>query len=309
MSSNHNNTNIHSHSHDHTPSNFGKIFFFGVLLNGGFIILELIYGLQANSLALLADAGHNASDVIGLFMAWGAFILTKRQASHKYTYGLQSSSILASLGNAILLLAACVGISWEAIQRFSIPTNPASDIMIIIALIGVLINGFTALLFMSERSHDLNIQAVFTHMIADAAISLGVVVSAIIILKTGWTWVDPLISILIALVIIFGSWGLLKESINLAIHATPKNINISEVKSYLAQLEGIKEMHDLHIWALSTTSTALSVHLLMQNGHPGDNFIREITHHLQHYFNINHVTIQIEIGDTDASCNLIHKCE
>lgn len=309
MIADHNHTNIHSHTHDHTPANFGKAFFIGVILNTAFIIIEIIYGLHAKSLALLADAGHNASDVIGLLMAWGAFILTKRQVTEKYTYGLQSSSIIASMGNAVLLLIACLGIAFEAIQRFSIPTEPASDIMIIVALIGVLINGITAMFFMAERKNDLNIQAVFIHMIADAAISLGVVISGLIMLQTGWFWVDPLISILIALVIITSSWSLLKESFNLAVHATPKNIKISEVKSYLTQLEGVKEMHDLHIWALSTTTTALSVHLMMKNGHPGDDFIKHVTHKLQHDFKINHVTIQIEIGDTNARCNLMHKCE
>lgn len=292
-----------THHHNHAPNNdFGKAFFIGIILNTVFIILEIIYGLYADSLALLADAGHNASDVLGLFLAWGAVILSKRLPSEKYTYGLQSSSIIAALGNAIFLLIACGGIGWEAIQRFSHPQESSNIIVMIVASIGILVNGFTAWLFMAGRKKDLNIQGAFLHMAADAAISLGVVISAALMLKTDWLWLDPFVSLCIAFIIVLGTWSLLRDSINLALHAAPKNINTTKVKAYFAELAGVKEVHDLHIWAMSTTNTALSVHLLMPEGHPGDSFIKKITHTLEHDFHIHHSTIQIEIGNADAKC-------
>lgn len=294
--------NHHSHDHQHTPADFGKAFFLGILLNTVFIIAEIIYGLHANSLSLLADAGHNASDVLGLFMAWGAVILSKRFPSERYTYGLQSSSIMAALGNAIFLLIACGGIGLEAIQRFSQPVEIASTTVIAVASIGILVNGFTAWLFMSGRKGDLNIRGAFLHMAADAVVSLGVVVSGAIMLWTGWLWLDPVVSLGISLIIIIGTWGLLRDSINLALQAAPKGISTTKVKTYLSTLEDVKEVHDLHIWAMSTTNVALSVHLLMSNGHPGDCFIKTITHTLEHDFGIAHATIQIEIGDLNDEC-------
>lgn len=294
----------HDHDHHHTTTDFGKAFFFGVLLNTGFIIAEIIYGLHANSLSLLADAGHNTSDVLGLFMAWGAVILSKRIPSERYTYGLQSSSIVAALGNALFLLVACGGIGWEAIQRFSQPVEIASTTVMAVAGIGILINGFSAWLFMSGRKGDLNIRGAFLHMAADAVVSLGVVISGAIMLKTGWLWLDPVVSLSISIIIVIGTWGLLRDSINLALHATPNNISTAKVKSYLSTLNGVKEVHDLHIWAMSTTNVALSVHLIMLDGHPGDAFIKSITHELEHNFNINHATIQIELGDSKKACHL-----
>jgi cobalt-zinc-cadmium efflux system protein len=290
----------HDHGHHHAPANFGRAFAIGIALNTLFIVIEIIYGLRANSLALLADAGHNAGDVLGLVVAWGAMWLTKREPNARYTYGLQSSSILAALVNALFLLVAVGGIAWEAIGRISHPQSVTGNTIMIVAAIGILINGFTALLFMKGRKGDLNIRGAFLHMATDAAISLGVVISGLIILKTGWLWLDPVASLSIALIIMFSTWGLLRDSINLALHAVPTNIDHAKVKAFLAGIEGVKEVHDLHIWAMSTTTVALSAHLLMPGGHPGDKFLKTIAHALEHDFGINHMTVQIELSGTDC---------
>ncbi len=294
----------HNHEHSHAPADFGKAFFIGILLNVLFIAIEVFYGLYANSLALLADAGHNASDVLGLFLAWGAVILSKRLPSERYTYGLQSSSILAALANAIFLLVASGGIGLEAIQRFSNPQESGSSTVMIVAGIGILINGFTAFLFMSGSKNDLNIRGAFLHMAADAAVSLGVVISAFFMLKTGYLWLDPFVSLIIAIIIIIGTWGLLRDSIMLSLHAAPRHVSTKKVRAFFSALPGVKEVHDLHIWAMSTTKIALTVHLLMPKAHPGDAFIKEITHQLEHDFQIHHATIQIEIGDIKGECGL-----
>ncbi len=294
--------NNHTHNHSHAPSDFGRAFFIGILLNTIFIIAEIIYGIYANSLALLAEAGHNAGDVLGLFMAWGAIILAKRAPSDRYTYGLQSSSIIAALANAVLLLVTCGGIGWEAIQRIiAEPVDTSSTTVMVVAAIGVLVNGVTAWLFMSGIKDDLNIRGAFLHMASDAAISLGIVITSIVMLNTGWTWLDPLASLVISIIIVISTWSLLRDSMDLALHATPKNINISKVKAYITGLKGVKEMHDLHIWAISTTNAALSVHLLMPGGYPGDAFIKEVTDTLEHDFKIVHATIQIEVSGEE--CN------
>ena len=298
----------HPHEHDnarhsHSLEKFGRAFFIGILLNTGFIVAEIIYGLAANSLALLADAGHNAGDVLGLFIAWGAVILTKRQPSERYTYGLQSSSILAALINAVVLLVACGGIGWEAIHRFSKPEIIGSSTVMAVAGVGILVNGITAWLFMAGSKSDLNLRGAFMHMAADAVVSLGVVISSAIMMWTGWSWLDPLVSLAISFVIIFGTWGLLKDSFDLALHATPKHISTAKVKAYLASLEGVKEVHDLHIWAMSTNETALSAHILMCKEHHGDEFLRKVEYELEHNFRIGHSTIQIEIGDSTV-CKL-----
>ena len=302
MSSDHPHNHVHAHGHSrghsHAPTSFGRAFFFGILLNTGFIVAEIIYGLYANSLALLTDAGHNFSDVLGLFMAWGAVILSKRNPSERYTYGLQSASILAALGNSVLLLIACGGIGWEAIQRFSKPEAVGSITVMIVAGIGIFVNGVTAWLFMAGRKNDLNIRGAFWHMVADALVSLGVVFAGAGIMWTGWLWLDPLISLVISFIIIFGTWSLLKESFDLALHAVPRHVSIAEVKAYLLSLAGVKDVHDLHVWAMSTNETALSVHIVMSSGrHPGDAFLQHVTRELETDFQIGHSIIQIEIGD------------
>jgi cobalt-zinc-cadmium efflux system protein len=294
----------HSHGHSHAPRDFTSAFFLGVLLNIGFIIAEVIYGLQANSLALLADAGHNVSDVLGLCMAWGAAVLAKRLPSERFTYGMRSSSILASLANAILLLVVVGGIGWESMMRMIHPEPAASLTMIYVAALGVFINGATAWFFMAGRHDDLNIRGAYLHMAGDAVISLGVVVSGMVMLYTQWLWIDPLMSFIISGLIIFGTWRLLRESLTLVLHAVPVGIDAVKVKEYLAGLAGVCEVHDLHIWAMSTNEVASSVHLVMPNGHPGDKFILDITQHLEHDFNISHTTIQIELGDGETACPL-----
>lgn len=300
---------LHDHAHHHgchhsAPADFGQAFLIGIALNTGFILVEIIWGLKANSMALLADAGHNASDVLSLVLAWGASVLTKRSPSDRFTYGMRSSSIIVSLTNAVALLLVVGGIGWESLSRLANPEAAAGPVIMVVAAVGVVINGLTALLFMRGRKEDLNIRGAYLHMAADAAISLGVVVCGGIMLKTGWLWLDPLASLIISGVIILATWGLLRESLVLALQAVPKSIDPAKVKAYLKSLDGVREVHDLHIWAMSTTATASSLHLVMREGHPGDAFIKNVAQRLAHDFNIDHTTIQIEIGDTPGECPL-----
>lgn len=299
----------HNHNHhDHTKQDFHKAFAIAIFLNVAFICAEVIYGLKANSLSLLADAGHNAGDVLGLILAWGAMILAKRKASERFTYGLQSSTIMASLTNAILLLVAVGGISWEAIGRLANPQTAAIDSQTVmwVAFLGILINGTTAMLFISGSKKDLNIRGAFLHMGADALVSLGVVISAFAIIKTGWLIIDPIVSLIIGIIIVVGTWRLLVDSVKLSLHAVPQSVNYSEVKSYLAGLKNVGEVHDLHIWAMSTSDIALSAHLRM-GCIPDHDFLKEIEHHLDHHFGINHPTIQIETGDSANQCEIISR--
>ncbi|MBC7405500.1 MAG: cation transporter [Cytophaga sp.] len=294
----------HGHGHAHAPKDFGKAFLFGILLNTGFVAIEFIFGILSNSVALLADAGHNLSDVLGLLLAWGASVLVKRIPSERFTYGLRSTSILAALSNAMLLLVVTGGIAWEAIVRFWHPGEVDGMTVIIVAAIGVVINLGTALLFVSGSKDDLNIRAAFLHMAGDAAISLGVVIAGIIILNTGWQWLDPSVSLIISVLIVVGTWGVLRDSINLALHAVPDGINAKQVQQYLTTLPGVSEIHDLHIWGMSTTETALTVHLVMPDGYPGDVFRQGICDELHQKFKIAHATIQIEINNTEHPCRL-----
>ena len=268
------------------------------------MIAEVVFGVLGNSLALLADAGHNLSDVLGLCLAWGASVLAKRAPSTRFTYGLRSTSILAALSNAILLLTVTGGIGWEALQRFREPHPVDSWMLIAVAGLGVAINLGTALLFMAGRKGDLNVRAAFTHMLGDAAISLGVVIAGIAIMGTGWLWLDPAVSLVIALFVVIGTWGLLRDATNLALHAVPPGIDAAAVHKYLASLSGVSEVHDLHIWGMSTTETALTVHLVMPSGHPGDAFHSMVSDQLHDRFKIAHSTIQIEIQDSEQACRL-----
>ena len=296
------NTHAHHHHHDHSHDH-SRAFSVGIALNGLFITTEVIYGLKAHSLALLADAGHNTGDVLGLCMAWGATLLSRRRASERFTYGLQSLSILASLANALLLLLTVGGIGWEALERFFAPQAPTAGTVMVVAALGVVVNGLTAWLFHGDHHHDLNIRAAFMHMAGDAVISLGVVLSGFIILNTGWLWLDPLVSLAIVTIIMFSTWRMLKQSTTLALHAVPATIEPSRVRSFLAGLKGVREVHDLHIWAMSTASVALSAHLVMPGGHPGDNFLRLARHELEHRFHIHHATLQIEMGNAAEECH------
>lgn len=298
------NAAAHTHAHTHAPRDFSRSFLIGIVLNAGFVVAEAAYGVLANSLALLADAGHNLSDVLGLLLAWGASVLSRRTPSARFTYGLRSTSILAALVNAALLLVVTGGIAWEAISRLSRPAPIQGGIVIAVAALGVAVNTATALLFMSGRKGDLNVRGAFLHMAADAAITLGVVVAGVIMLRTGWNWLDPAVSLLIALLVIAGTWGLLRDSLNLALHAVPPGIDISRVRAYLESVHGVTQVHDLHIWGMSTTETALTAHLVFPGGYPGDACRDRIAHDLRDHFGICHATIQIEIGDGSHGCEL-----
>lgn len=300
---NHGHGHAHGHGHSHAPKDFGLAFAIGITLNTGFVIAEVVFGLMANSLALLADAGHNLSDVLGLLLAWGAAVLARRQPSSRFTYGLRSTSILAALINAVLLLTVTGGIAWEAIGRLAQPGGVHSTTVMVIAAIGVVINTATALMFM-RGSDDLNIRGAFLHMAGDALISLGVVIAGGVILYTGWSWLDPAISLVIALLIVVGTWGLLRESIHLALQAVPQGLAAEKVRTYLQDLPGVTAIHDLHIWGMSTTETALTVHLVIPGGFPGDAFTCTVADELQHRFAIGHATIQVETGDASMPCKL-----
>ena len=245
-------------------------------------------------MALLADAGHNLSDVFGLLLAWGASVLVKRAPTERFTYGFGSSSILASLANAIFLLVAVGAIAWEALQRLSVPEPVSSMTVILVAAAGIVINGVTAWLFAAGSKGDINIRGAFLHMAADAAISLGVVIAGIVMLQTGWLWLDPVVSLAIAALIIYGTWGLLRESAGLAMHAVPPGIDPGRVHDHLALMPGVTQVHDLHIWPVSTTETALTCHLVIPGGHPGDAFLNDARTSLQNAFGICHATLQIE---------------
>ncbi len=292
------------HGHQHSTGNYNRAFMIGIALNIGFVIVEAVYGILSHSIALLADAGHNSSDVLSLMLAWGASLLSRKQPTLRYTYGLRSSSILVSLLNAILLLLAMGAIAWEAVQRFGHPQPIAGGTVIWVAVVGIVINTITALLFMSGRHGDLNIRGAFLHMAADAGVSAGVVLAGIVIILTGWQWVDPIVSLMIVTVVVFGTWQLLKDSVNLALDAVPQEIEPLAVRTFLTERPGVTEVHDLHIWAMSTTETALTVHLVMPGGHPGDDFLLHLCHELHEHFKVEHPTIQIEIGDSQHSCAL-----
>ena len=293
----------HNDSHQHGPQDFQLAFAVGAGLNIALVGLQAAYGIIGHSVALLADAGHNLGDVFGLLLAWGASAAARKAPSSRYTYGLRSTSILAALANAIILLITVGAIALEAVQRFGSPEPVAAKGVMIVAAIGILINGATALLFMRGQQHDLNIRGAFLHMAADAAISLGVLVSAFLILMTGWMWLDPLVSLVISAIIVRGTWGLLRHSFDLALQAVPAGIDPADVRGSLEGLQGVARIHDLHIWAMSTTETALTCHLVMPDGHPGDAFIARTAALLHEEFGIEHTTLQIECGDA-GTCAL-----
>lgn len=276
----------------------------GIVLNIGFVIIEAVYGLYAHSLALLADAGHNFGDALGLIFAWGAATLATRQPSAQYTYGLRGSTILAALTNAMLLLVATGGIAWEAIRRLQTPVPVEGWTVIWVAFAGVVINTISALLFIGGRKHDLNVRSALLHMAADALVSIGVIVGGVIMLYTGWVKLDPIISLMVGTVIVIGTWGVLRESVRLALHAVPVHVDASAVRKYLAEQKGVREVHDLHIWGMSTTETAMTAHLVMPGGHPGDEFLHTLAHDIEHQFNITHATFQVETAEDTTACKL-----
>src|SRR5450631_3668914 len=279
--------------HSHAPDTFGLAFAFGIVLNAGFVAAEVIFGYAANSLALISDAVHNLSDVIALLLAWGAAWLAQKQPTQQHTYGYRRASILAALCNAGLLLVAVGGIIVEAINRLQEPAAVAGWTVVLVAALGILVNGGTALLFMRGRHGDLNVRGAYLHMAADAVVSFGVVIAALLIMFTGWLWIDPAISLVIAAVVLASGWALARDSVNLALDGVPRGIELAKVRGYLGALEGVSEVHDLHIWAMSTNETALTVHLVRPGG-TDDKFLHHVCEELAHRFNIHHATLQIE---------------
>jgi cobalt-zinc-cadmium efflux system protein len=292
-----------SHDHNHQVSNYNFAFAVGILLNAVFVAIETGYGITAGSLALIADAGHNLSDVLSLLLAWGAGKLATKPATEKRTYGFRKITIMASLVSAVFLLLALGGIAWEAINRFSNPHPVEGMTVIIVAAIGVVINTVTALLFMSGQKNDLNIRGAFLHMMADAGVSLGVVVAGVIIMFKGWLVIDPIMSLFIVAIILIGTWSLLRDSMNLALDSVPEDVDIAGIKNYLTSLENVSQIHDLHVWAMSTTEVALSVHLKMLDDFLDKDFLPTIQQQLHDSFSIEHSTIQIERQD-DGQCML-----
>jgi cobalt-zinc-cadmium efflux system protein len=272
------------------------------LLNIALVVLQFVFGIIGNSMALVADAGHNLTDVLSLLMAWGANAMSRMPPTSRYTYGFRSSSILAALGNAIVLLIAVGAIAWEAGQRLVSPQPVSQSIVIVVAAVGIVINGATALLFVAGRKSDLNIRGAFTHMAADAGISLGVLLSGVMILLTAWFWLDPVASLVICVIIVWGTWGLLRDALNLALNAVPVGVDAVGVRQYLESLAGVESIHDLHIWAISTTQTALTCHLVKPGETTADAFVVEVAKQLHDRFGIGHATLQIERGD--AVCAL-----
>ncbi len=293
---------MHAHGHSHTAPATSRSFAIGIGLNLLFVVVEVVYGLRAHSLALLSDAGHNTGDVLGLGLSWGALILGQRPPTARHTYGMRRASILASLGNAILLLVAVGGISWEALQRLRHPHAVAGQTVMVVAAIGIVVNGLAALLFMSGRDHDINIRGAFQHMLSDAVVSLGVVLAGIAILFTGKSWLDPVVSLGVGAVIVLGTWSLLKESLRLAMDAVPEGTDLPGIQRYLEELPGVVAVHDLHVWAMSTTEHALTVHLIVPERVITDDVMARICGELHSRFGIEHTTIQVERGDGAAEC-------
>jgi len=307
----HNHGHSHAHGHDHSHGHHhhgevshGRAFAIAIVLNAVFVAVEFFYGFLANSTALMADAGHNLSDVLGLALAWAAAILAARKPSARYTYGLRSSSMLAALVNGMLLMAACGAIAWGAAEQLSDPVPVQGLTVSVVAGIGILVNGFSAWLFMKGSKDDLNIRGAYLHLAADAAISLGVLISGLIVMATSWSWLDPVVSLVIVLFIAKSTWSLLRESIDMVLAAVPFNVDPAEVEQFLLARNGVTAIHDLHIWSMSTTDTALTCHLVMPGGYPGDQAIDEIARELREKFSIHHTTLQTEQGTTEHACCL-----
>jgi cobalt-zinc-cadmium efflux system protein len=294
----------HAHGgHSHAPTDFGRAFAIGIAINSAYVVAEAAYGVLANSLALLADAGHNFGDVLSLAMAWLASWLSRKAPTARYTYGLRSSSILAALANAVLLAVVTGGIAWEAVLRFMHPQAAAGTTIMIVAAAGIAVNGATALMFAAGRKDDLNVRSAFLHMASDALVALGVVATGAVILATGWLWLDPAISLTISVVIVWGTWSLLREALALALAAVPAGVDRAGVMTYLSALPGVTEVHDLHIWGMSTTETALTAHLVRPGAAVDDVLIADVCRELRQRFSIHHATLQVESGG-EHPCHL-----
>jgi cobalt-zinc-cadmium efflux system protein len=292
------------HGHNQSPADFGRAFAIAATLNVALVIAQIVFGVLANSVALIADAGHNLSDVLGLLLAWGAHGMARWLPTKRYTYGFRSASILAALFNGIVLLVATGAIAWEALRRLTGPTDVAGVTVMIVAAVGIVVNGASAWLLMAGREGDLNIRGAFLHMLGDAAISLGVVAAGAAILATGWNWLDPAASLVIAVLIVWGTWGLLREAFMMSLDAVPQGVDGAKVENYLRGLPGVSEVHDLHIWSMSTTETAMTAHLVRPGAGLDDQLLHEVCHELERRFRISHATLQIEAGDTEHGCRL-----
>jgi cobalt-zinc-cadmium efflux system protein len=297
-----------NHQHHHSAPDYNRAFAAAVVLNVGFVLVEAVFGVISGSLALLTDAGHNLSDVLGLLLAWGAAALAKKRPSPRRTYGFSRATIIASVFSGLLLMGAVGAIGWEAVNRLMDPPQPSGKTIMIVAAIGVVINTATALFFLSGKDDDLNIRGAFLHMAADAAVSLGVVFSGALILMYGLNWIDPVTSLVIAAVILLSTWGLLRDSLNLAVDAVPRNVDPDAVREYLTGLPGVRTLHDLHIWPMSTTDTALTAHLVMDVFPDSDHFLSEVAQVLDQRFSIKHPTIQMERFDSDVVCHQSMHC-
>ena len=317
MTDHHHHDHGHDHDHDHgrghhhahAPASFGAAFAVGIFLNSAYVIAEVAYGAAANSLALIADAGHNLGDVLSLAVAWFAAGLSRRAPTQRYTYGLRGSTILAALSNAVVLLLVTGGVAWASVLKLLHPSPAGGFTMMAVAAAGVAVNGVTALMFASGRKDggrkgDVNVRAAFAHMASDALVALGVVASGGLILMTGWQWIDPAVSLTIGGVIILGTWSLMRESLDLAVQAVPTSVNSAEVMRYLRHLPGVSEVHDLHIWGMSTTETALTAHLVRPGGELDDALLRTACEELRGRFAVHHATLQVETGQGDHPCHL-----
>lgn len=305
----HDDAHSHSHGiggHHHTPTDFGRTFAITTGLNIVLVVAQFGFGLWANSLALIADAGHNLSDVMGLVLAWVAFAIARWRPSSGYTYQMSAASILAALANALLLIGAVAVIGYEAIERFAEPQPVASGTVMLLATIGVIVNGASAWMLSHGSKSDLNMHGAFLHMVADAAVSVAVIAAGLGIWLTGWQWLDPAVSLLISVVILVGTWRLLRDSLRLALNAAPRDIDPGVVRGYLESLPEVAGVHDLHIWAMSTTENALTAHLITPAGHPGDAFLHRLAEELQHRYRIGHTTVQIEVEDKGACATACH---
>lgn len=294
----------HSHAHGQPPKSYSGAFLVGIGLNVVFVVVEAAYGLASGSVALVADAAHNLSDVLGLGFAWAAILLAQRKPSKRRTYGFRKTTVLAALGNSVLLLVVVGGVAREAIGRLREPASLDGRVVMAVAAVGVVINGVSALLFAKGQKGDANLRGAFLHLASDAAVSLGVVIAGAVILQTGWTRLDPIISLIVSVVIVVGTWGLLKQSVNLALDAVPEGIDAEAVNAYLAGLPGVLEVHDLHIWAMSTTETALTAHLVMATGSCEPRFLGDVGRELHEKFEIGHSTLQVEPPEAPDPCRM-----
>ncbi len=301
------------HDHDHgarghnghaASANYGRAFAIGVTLNLGFVVVEVAFGIVSGSIALIADAAHNLSDVLGLALSWVAFILARRRPSKRRTYGFRKSTVLAALANSVLLFVAVGGVAWESIGRLRSPSPTEGGVVMAVAAVGVVINGIAALTFAKGRHDDVNIKGAFLHLAGDALVSLAVVVTGFGILKTGWLWLDPIAGLIVSVVIVAGTWGLLRQSLNLALDAVPDGIDPESVKQYLAGLPGVVDVHDFHVWAMSTTETALTAHLVMPTDSCHPRFLSDVARELERRYRIQHSTLQVEVPEAPDECHL-----